>query len=315
MENGSGSPSEPGTAGPSSGSADSSWLSHFRVNTQLQAYSLLSPSLFWLGLFFLGPLGIVFVYSFCTRGTYGGIDFIFTLDNYVRAFNTTYLKIVLRSFRVAASITAICLLLGYPLAYYIATRGEKIRNFLLVLVIIPFWTNFLIRTYAWISILRADGLLNHFFRALGIIGPTDSLPLLYNEFAVHLGMVYGYLPFMILPLYSSIEKLDLRLLEAASDLGASRWLAFVKVTLPLTLPGVVAGSILVFVPALGDFITPDLLGGGRTLMIGNLVESQFLASRDWPFGSALSFILMGVVLGSLIIYVRIAGTDDGRAQH
>lgn len=286
-----------------------------RLNTQLQAYSLLSPSLFWLGLFFLGPLGIVLIYSFCTRGTYGGIDYIFTMDNYLRAFNATYLKIVLRSFRVAASITGLCLLFGYPLAYYIATRTEKLRNVLLVLVIIPFWTNFLIRTYAWISILRADGIINNFLRSLGFQGPTDSIPLLYNEFAIHLGMVYGYLPFMVLPLYTSIEKLDGRLLEAASDLGANGWRAFLQVTLPLTMPGVVAGSILVFVPALGDFLTPDLLGGARSIMIGNLVESQFLSSRDWPFGSALSFILMGVVLISLIFYVRMSGTDDARLQH
>lgn len=291
------------------------WLSYVRLNTHLQAYSLLSPSLFWLGLFFLGPLGIVLMYSFWTRGPYGDIQHVLTLENYVRAFDPTYLKIVLRSFRVAAFITVLCLLFGYPLAYYIATRAEKARNLLLMMVIIPFWTNFLIRTYAWISILRSDGLINNFLRAVGLIGPTDSVPLLFNEFAVHLGMVYGYLPFMVLPLYASIEKLDFKLLEAASDLGASQWQAFLKITLPLTAPGVVAGSILVFVPALGDFLTPNLLGGGRAMMIGNLIENQFLQSRDWPFGSALSFILMGVVLLSLIIYVRISGTDDARLQH
>lgn len=308
-----------------------SFLSVMRLNTHLQAYSLLSPSIIWLGLFFLGPLGIVLVYSFCTRGTYGGVDYAFTLDNYFRAFNTTYLKIVMRSFRVAATITGICLLMGYPLAYYIARQTERVRGLLLILVIIPFWTNFLIRTYAWISILRADGLINNTLRALGLLGPdgpinqvlamfgaqaqVDSLPLLYNAFSVHLGMVYGYLPFMVLPLYTSIEKLDGRLLEAANDLGANSWQAFLRVTLPLTMPGVVAGSILVFVPALGDFLTPDLLGSGQSMMIGNLVESQFLSSRDWPFGSALSFILMGVVLLSLTFYVRMSGTDDARLQH
>lgn len=286
-----------------------------RLNTHLQAYSLLSPSLLWLGVFFLGPLGIVLVYSFCLKGLYGGVDYVFTLENYIRAFDATYLKIVLRSFRVAGAITFLCLLFGYPLAYFIATRASRWKGLLLMLVIIPFWTNFLIRTYAWISILRADGLINHWLIQVGILSPNAPLPLLYNEFAIHLGMVYGYLPFMILPLYTSIEKLDFRLLEAAADLGSNPWVGFVKITLPLTLPGVVAGSILVFVPALGDFLTPDLLGGARMIMIGNLVENQFLSSRDWPFGSALSFILMAVVLLSLILYVRMSGTDDARLQH
>lgn len=266
-------------------------------------------------MFFLGPLGIVLVYSFCLKGLYGGVDYIFTFENYARAFDATYLKIVLRSFRVAGAITLLCLLFGYPLAYFIATRTARWKGILLMLVIIPFWTNFLIRTYAWISILRADGLINHWLIQLGILAPNSPLPLLYNEFAIHLGMVYGYLPFMILPLYTSIEKLDFRLLEAAADLGSHPSVAFMKITLPLTLPGIVAGSILVFVPALGDFLTPDLLGGARMIMIGNLVENQFLSSRDWPFGSALSFILMAVVLLSLILYVRMSGTDDARLQH
>jgi spermidine/putrescine transport system permease protein len=283
-----------------------------RLNTYLQAYSLLSPSVFWLGVFFLGPLGIVLVYSFCLKGVYGGIEYTFTFENYVRAINPTYLKIVVRSFRISASITLLCLLMGYPIAYYIATRTERVKNLLLMLVIIPFWTNFLIRTYAWISILRADGIINSMLRSIGFIGPDDSLPLLYNEFAIHLGQVYGYLPFMILPLYSSIEKLDFKLLEAAGDLGADSVQSFLRVTLPLTLPGIVAGSILVFVPALGDFITPSLLGGAKSIMIGNLVEDQFLASRDWPFGSALSFILMVVVLGSLMFYIRLSGTEQSR---
>jgi len=281
--------------------------------------------MFWLGMFFLGPLCIVFVYSFCLKGLYGGVDwreigpdgtvsYLFTLENYARAFDSLYLKIVLRSFRIAASTTLMCLVLGFPIAYYIATRAQKMKGILLMLVIIPFWTNFLIRTYAWITILRSEGLINNMLRGMGFLGPTDSLPLLYNDFAVHLGMFYGYLPYMILPLYSSIEKMDFRLLEAASDLGANQVQAFLRVTLPLTMPGIVAGSILVFVPALGDFITPGLLGGAKSMMIGNLVEDQFLTSRDWPFGSALSFILMAVVLASLMFYLRVSGTDASRAQ-
>jgi spermidine/putrescine transport system permease protein len=154
--------------------------------------------------------------------------------------------------------------------------------------------------------------VNNLFRTVGILAPDDSFQLLYNEFAIHLAMLYGYLPYMILPLYSSIEKLDFRLLEAAADLGANRTQSFLRVTLPLTAPGIVAGSILCFVPALGDFITPDLVGGARTIMIGNLVETQFLSARDWPFGSALSFILMAVVLASLMLYIRVSGTDDSR---
>jgi spermidine/putrescine transport system permease protein len=265
---------------------------------------LLSPAIFWLTCFFLAPLLIVLLYSFAERGPYGSIEWRFTLGNYARFADKLYLCIFLESLWLALLTTVICLLLGYPFAYALTRVNRRWRSFLLVLVVIPFWSNFLVRTYAWIVLLRAEGVINS---ALMWLGFTDEpLTLLYTRFAVLVGLVYGHLPFMILPLYASLEKIDHRLVEAARDLGASdRW-AFLKITLPLSMPGVVAGSILVFVPALGAFVTPDLLGGGKIDMIGNLVQRQFLTARDWPFGSAISFVLMAIVLVAVLGYQRVS---------
>jgi spermidine/putrescine transport system permease protein len=210
-----------------------------------------------------------------------------------------YFGVGLRSFRLAAENTLLCLLLGYPLAYFIASQRPGVRHVLLVLVIIPFWTDFLIRTYAWMFILRAEGALNALLTGLGI---TDHPPeLLFTEGAVTIGLAYGYLPYMVLPLYASIEKLDRSLVEAAQDLGANAFRTFREVILPVTWPGVVAGCVLVFIPSLGAFITPDLLGGARTPMIGNLIKTQFLTARDWPFGAAMSLAVMGCVAGMLAV--------------
>ncbi len=283
-----------------------------------QRFVLLFPIVFWLVCFFLLPLLSVFTYSFLERGTYGGVRWNFTLVNYLRLigldptdgrlFDGLYLGILWRSVSTALVCTAVCLLLGYPFAYYLARYRPKHRNILLLLVVVPFWTNFLIRTYAWILILRTEGLLNSL---LGSVFPNwGPLELLNTPLAVQIGLVYGYLPFMILPLYAALEQLDMSLLEAAQDLGASPRRAFWHVTVPLSLPGILAGSMLVFIPTVGAFLTPDLLGGGKVSYIGNVIERQFKTARDWPFGSALSFMLMGIVLVGTVLYFRTLQQDE-----
>jgi spermidine/putrescine transport system permease protein len=251
------------------------------------------------------PLAIVFAYSFLTRGAYGGIELPWTLENYVRLLDPLYGAIFLRSVWIAAVSTALCLVLGFPLALFTARSGAR-RNLWLALVILPFWTSFLIRTYAWIFLLRDTGLINTALIALGLI--SEPLPLLYNDGAVILGLVYGYLPFMVLPLYASLERLDQSLLEAAADLGARPWDALWRVTLPLCAPGIRAGAVLVFVPSLGTYLTSDLLGGGRTVLIGNLVQNQFTTARDWPFGAAASVALMAIA-AALSFAVRRRGEE------
>lgn len=278
-------------------------------NIKLGASLLISPALLWLLLFFLIPLGIMLVYSFCQRSRYGGVVWDFTINNYLKVSKPIYLKPVLRSFWVATVNTVICLLIGYPAAYYISSRPTvKVKNILLLLVILPLWTNFVVRTYAWMVILREGGVINTILMKLNLI--EKPLELLFTKKAVIIGLVYGYLPFMIWPLYVSIEKVDRSFLEAANDLGANRFQTFFRVMLPLTLPGIVAGSILVFIPTLGAFVTPDLLGGAKDMMIGNLIQNQYVKVRNWPFGSALSFILLIMVLALLLLYVRFGGNEE-----
>jgi spermidine/putrescine transport system permease protein len=250
------------------------------------------------------PLLIVLLYSFLELGTYGGIDWQFTLENYARLSNPIYGGVFARSLLLAATTTLICLLIGYPIAFFIASRPARWRNTLLLLVIIPFWTNFLVRIYAWIVILRQGGVINTFLDSLNII--AEPLDLLFNPTAVTIGLIYGYLPFMILPLYATIERFDFSLLDAAHDLGANDVKTLIRIVLPLTVRGIIAGSLLVFIPAVGEFVTPDLLGGARSIMMGNLVHSQFLGARNWPFGSVLSILMMGIVLAPILIYFRIA---------
>lgn len=263
---------------------------------------LLAPAACWLGVFFLMPLVIVFVYSFCQRGPYGTVIYEFDLTNYRRALDPLYLTIVGRSFRIALVNTLCCLVVAYPFAYWIAFRRTRDRSLLLLFALLPFWTNFLVRTYAWLFILRTEGLINTLLMRLGVI--SAPLDLLYNDGAVTIGLIYGYLPFMVLPLYASLEKMDRSLLDAARDLGANTLQTHLRLTIPLTLPGVVAGCLLVFIPSLGAFVIPDILGGAKSTMIGNVIQSQFLTARDWPFGSALSFLLTAVVLGLLFIQWR-----------
>jgi spermidine/putrescine transport system permease protein len=261
----------------------------------------LLPTRIWLGLLLAVPVAIVCVYSAMTRGAYGGVSQPWTLENYARFFDPLYGAILSRSLVMAAAATALCLLLGFPLALFIS-RAQRWRGLYLFLVILPFWTSFLVRTYAWMFLLRDTGLLNTMLQSLHVI--QEPLPLLYNNGAVLLGLVYGYLPFMILPLYSTLERLDPSLLEAAADLGAKPFTALLRVVIPLSAPGIRAGSILVFIPCVGAFLTPDLLGGGKTVMIGNLVQNQFTTARDWPFGSAISLAVMAIVVLLMLVFLR-----------
>lgn len=269
------------------------------------AIALLSPTWIVLGLSLVLPLLLMLGISFLQRGTYGGFkpvenffQFLTSgrlIHNYSRTADMLYFGIYWRSLWMAVVTTVACFLLGYPIAYFIAiVAPEKMRKFLIILVVIPFWTCFLIRTYAWMFILRTEGLVNTVLLHMGII--HEPLPLLYNDFSVLVGLIYGELPFMILPIYASLEKLDLSLLEASKDLGASAFETFHRVTLPLTMPGVWAGSVLVFIPSIGQFIVSDLLGGAKSILIGNLIQNQFMSSRNLPFGAAVSIELILCVL-------------------
>jgi spermidine/putrescine transport system permease protein len=275
-----------------------------------RAWSLLAPGTFWLIAFFLVPVVIMFAYSMMPRGIYGGVVPGFTLEHYKRFFDPLYLQILNRTFIWSLGATILCLLMGYPLAYLIARSG-KWKNFLMFLVVLPFWTSFLVRTFAMIFLLRDTGLINNLLLKAGWI--TEPINMLYTPFAVMTGLVYSFLPFMVLPIYSSLEKLDLSLLEAAEVLGARPAARFWKITFPLSVPGVVAGSLLVFIPALGSFLTSDLLGGAKQVMIGNLIQNQFSSARNWPFGSAASFIVMALVLVAVMIYLRVRDRSPGGA--
>lgn len=259
------------------------------------------PSYFYLVLFFVIPLGLVFVYSFATRDSTGlTVLEDWNLDSYRRLFTGEVVTIFVRSFVLALATTLICLAFAYPFAYYIATRSPRARNILLVFVMIPFWSNFLVRTYAWRVILGSDGPVSQISEALG----GDPIRLLFTTTAILIGLVYGFMPFMVLPLYAALERMDWRLVEAARDLYADGFSAFRKVTFPLSVPGVVAGSILVFIPSLGAYVTPALLGGANTVLAGDYIVSQFLAARNWPYGSALSIGIMSVMLLATIFYFR-----------
>ncbi|GIU96083.1 MAG: spermidine/putrescine ABC transporter permease [Gaiellaceae bacterium] len=261
--------------------------------------ALVSPALLWWAGLLVLPVGLVLAYSFFERGVYGGVVYDWTLDNYRRAWDPLYLGVLGFSVRVALESTVVSLLIGFPVALFIATRPARWRTVLLVLVILPFWTSLLIRTYAWIVILNDEGIANRALRELGLV--EGSVRLLYNEFAIVVGMVSTYLPLMILPIYAALERLGPELVEAAADLGANAWKRLWTVLVPLTLPGIAAGCIFVFVPSLGNFIIPDLLGGGRRQMVGTLVQSQFLEARDWPFGATLAVSLIAMLLALVLM--------------
>jgi len=302
-------------------------LKLFRRNKSAQLFGLISPGALWVLLFFNLPLLIVLFISFVERGRAGGIKLppVYTLENYSQLFNACssqfagpecdpflYIGIFGHSVRIALVVTFWCILLGYPLSYFISRQRPVWRDALMILVIIPFWTNFLVRTYALKQVLATEGLLNSLFMGLHLV--NQPLNLLFNEFAVNVGLLYGYLPFAVLPMYASIEKFDHSLMEAAADLGAPPWRAFLRVMLPMTLPGVIAALVLVFVPVVGAFITPDIMGGGKIEMIGTLINRQFGVSRNWPFGSAMSFILMLMVLIGVIAYFRSSSEETRRTM-
>ncbi len=252
---------------------------------------LLAPLIFWAVAFVVAPAVIMLVYSFLSRGTLGGVVPDFTFDNYRGVVDPVYLQIVVRSLIYAGITTLLCLAAGYPVAYLIGRADPRWRNLLLMAVMVPFWTSFLIRTYAWVTILKSEGLLNSILLQLQLI--AEPLPMLYTPGAVVLGLVYTFLPFMILPIYSSVEKLDGALVEAALDLGAGPLRAFSRVIVPLTSPGIAAGVLLVFVPSLGIYAINDILGGGRVDMIGNIIENQVKGNaRNQPFGAALGTTLL-----------------------
>jgi len=281
------------------------------------------PALVWLTLFAAGPLLIVLTYSFLEPGDYGGVVWAFSAEGWFNVFLThdiftdelriqdAHVAIFWRSVKLSVLTTVTCLVLGFPTAYFIATRSPENRNIWLFLITVPFWTNLLIRTFAMLEWIRAEGVINSLLVGAGLI--DEPYRMLYTDFSIMLGMTYVYFPLMVLPIYASIEKLDFRLVEAAYDLYASRLQVLRRVIIPLTKPGIVAGSILVFIPALGAYVTPRVLGGGKNMMLGNLIELQFGQGRNWPLGSALSISLLMLVMVALLVYVR--GVQRGDARH
>lgn len=308
--------------------------------TRNSAWAINYPAAYWLIIFFVLPNVIVLVISLSERGPRGTIvypdlttveGFLTLFDDYGRFFSRIggeyiYLRIFWRSFFLAITNTIVCLIFGYPFAYWIARQEQRWRNLLIFLVMIPFWTNFLVRTYAWMLLLRDSGLINNFWtitlheQAIALSGSSqffawlanisaDPLPLLFNQGAVFMGLFYGFFPFIVLPIYSNLEKMDWSLLEAASDLGANTFYSTTRILLPLSLPGIVAASIIVFVPSLGAYVTPALMGGGKVSLLGNLLQQQFMTARDWPFGSAIGFLMMAIMLLAILIYFRVGGEE------
>jgi len=285
---------------------------------KLVLVGLLAGPTAFLGVFFLAPLMIMMVYSWLTPGLYGGVEWTFSHLNYGRIlgwantryeqFDPIYLTIFLRSMRLAAITVLSSLVVCYPAAFWVARLPDRTRNFFIFLITLPFFISLIVRLFAWVLILRPTGFLNQALMGLGLI--EEPLEIIFTDIAVIIGMTYVFIPFMFLPLYSSIEKLDNGLIEASQDLGASRLQTFFRVILPMTLPGIVGGSIIVFIPSLGNFIVPSLLGGAKVVMTGNLIEQQFLSARNWPFGTALGMMVMAAVLVLLLVYVRLLSREE-----
>lgn len=279
-----------------------------RRHASWRAWLLLAPMVAWLVAFVVIPTAILFVYAFCERDELGRVVYQFTFENFTRVFDATYLRIFGRSIGYAALTTVICTVIGFPMAYCIARSREAWRHRLLLLVMIPFWTSFLVRTYAWITILKKEGLLNGFLQAF--FENAAPVELLYTPTAVIIGLVYAYLPFMILPIYGSAEKLDPTLIEAAYDLGAGPLRVFSSVIIPLTLPGIAAGTLLVFVPAIGMFAITDLMGGARVPLIGNVIQNQFMQARDWPFGAALGVVFLLLFALTYLLLLKLGAREE-----
>jgi len=286
----------------------------FQYQEVKRNWLLCTPALIVLGLAASGPLLVMLFYSFLTPGSYGGVEYKLSSQGWFKVFlhediftnslsiADAHLSIFWRSIRLSMITTLVCLIIGFPTAYFIATRPRKDRNFWLFLVTIPFWTNLLIRTFAIMEVIRNKGIINNVLTGFDLI--DAPIQMLYTDGAILIGMAYVYLPLMILPLYASMEKLDFNLIEAGYDLYATRIQVLKKIIFPLVKPGVVAGSILVFIPSLGAFVTPRVLGGGKRMMLGNLIELQFGQGRNWPLGAALSITLLLIVMVALLFYVR-----------
>jgi spermidine/putrescine transport system permease protein len=270
---------------------------------RLTGLAFVLPGVAWLAVFFLAPLVIILVVSLGTRDAGNHITLANPgLQNYLQATRPEYVPAFLNSLRYSAITTVLSIAIGYPIAYWISRYGGRRKVLLLILVMLPFWTSYLIRTYAWMIILRDNGVLNAVLGAIGLT--SEPIPLLNTDFSVVLGMTYGFLPYAILPMYVSIDRLDKHLVEAGRDLYASGRGAFLHVTLPLTMPGIIAAAILTFIPAIGDYVTPDLLGGAQTTTIAKVVQVIFTSGRDWPYGSALGFLLMVVTLAGTLVALR-----------
>lgn len=269
---------------------------------------MLGPTILWMAVFVLIPLFNVIEISFLTKNPSGGVEYQFSMASYAELVKSDFLVIMGRSFGLSLETTVICLLIAYPFAYVIAHTPKKYRKFFVLLIMLPFWINSVIRIYGWTTMLRTEGVINTILLGLGII--AKPLEMLYTDGAVLLGMVYELLPFAILPLYSSIEKLDKSLVEAASDLGATKPRTFLRVIFPITMPGIFAGSIQTFIPSLGLFYISEMMGGGSTMYIGNLIKNQFLSARNWPLGAALSIFLIIITLVLLKLYTKVGSMED-----
>jgi spermidine/putrescine transport system permease protein len=278
-----------------------------RATTVAEPRSLLAPAWLYYLVFFLVPLGFIAAYAFAINSPdrFFVVSFGFHFDQFQRIWDPLFLNIYKNTFLMAGAGTLGCLLIGYPFAYWLATRGGKRKSLLLLLVVVPFWTSLLIRTYAWVLILSEQGPLSEGLQSLRLM--ANPLNILYTPSAVWVGVVYDYLPLMVFPLYVTIERLDRRLIEASRDLGAGRWETFRKVTLPLTLPGVITGSLLTFIPMTGEYVVPEILGGAKSFYVGSLVANQVLTAIDWPFGAALSLALIVVLLVVVFVYLRVLG--------
>ncbi|NLG88713.1 MAG: ABC transporter permease [Clostridiaceae bacterium] len=276
-----------------------------------RAKLLAYPYIVWMAIFIVIPLLLVFFYSITSGNIYEPSSLSFTLEHYSKFFDMLYLNVIWKSFRLAIISTVLCLVLGYPVAYIISKSKQKHRSLLLLFFLLPIWMNFLLRTYAWMAILSPNGFLNKALEFFGL-PPIEIMP---GQTAVVLGMIYNFLPFMVLPIYTVLSKIDKNVLEAAADLGANSFITFIKIILPLSVPGIVTGITMVFMPAVSTFVISRLLGGGKELLIGNLIEQQFTIYRDWHFGSALSIILMIMILVSMAIMSKVDNNnndDEGR---
>lgn len=267
------------------------------------------PYVLWAIIFTVVPLVIILIYSFTKRDAFGNIVYEFTLENYRNFFTPIYLNVLWRSVKLSVYSTILCLLIGYPMAFIISRAKGMKQNLMVMLFIVPLWTNFLLRTYAWMGLLRDQGVINEILLKLGII--TDPIQMLYTNGAVILGMVYNFLPFMVLPIYSVLVKMDKSLIEAARDLGANELKVFKNVIFPLSFPGVATGVIMVFMPAVSTFVISDLLGGGQTILLGNLIQNQFIGARNWQFGSAVSVLMMLMLILSMTYFAKHSSKEGG----